>query len=133
PDYGVGRMKQMPFRALIAFAVAFAGDNALAQAATNTPVSTAKDRTPAVTKETDEKAWSFSISASTYIVPDDQEYVQPTLTADRGWLHLETRYNYANLETGSVWVGYNFGSGAKLESELTPMLCGAFGKPSGLA
>src|SRR5438105_11307285 len=104
-------MKQMRFLALIAFAVALADDNALAQETTNTPVSTAKDTTPAVTKETDEKAWSFSASASTYIVPDDQEYVQPTLSADRGWLHLEARYNYENLETGSVWVGYNFGGG----------------------
>jgi len=126
-------MKQMPFLALIAFAVAFADDNALAQEMTNTPVSTAKDTTPAVTKETDEKAWSFSISASTYIVPDDQEYVQPTFTADRGWLHLETRYNYENLETGSVWVGYNFGGGKKLEWEFTPMLGGVFGNTTGIA
>ena len=123
----------MRFLALIAFAVAFADDNALAQETTNTPVSTAKDTTPAVTKETDEKAWSFSISASTYIVPDDQEYVQPTFTADRGWLHLETRYNYENLETGSVWVGYNFGSGEKLEWEFTPMLGGVFGNTTGIA
>ncbi|HKI70850.1 MAG TPA: hypothetical protein VKA81_00610 [Verrucomicrobiae bacterium] len=123
----------MRFLALIAFAVAFADDNALAQETTNTPVSTAKDTTPAVTKETNEKAWSFSISASTYIVPDDQEYVQPTFTADRGWLHLETRYNYENLETGSVWVGYNFGSGEKLEWEFTPMLGGVFGNTTGIA
>ena len=123
----------MRFLALIAFAVAFAGDNALAQEMTNAPVATAKDTTPAVTKETDEKAWSFSISASTYIVPDDQEYVQPTFTADRGWLHLETRYNYENLETGSVWVGYNFGGGEELEWEFTPMLGGVFGNTTGIA
>jgi hypothetical protein len=123
----------MRFLALIAFAVALADDNALAQETTNTPVSTAKDTTPAVTKETDEKAWSFSISASTYIVPDDQEYVQPTFTADRGWLHLETRYNYENLETGSVWVGYNFGGVEKMEWEFTPMLSGVFGNTTGIA
>jgi hypothetical protein len=126
-------MKQMPFLALIAFAVAFAGDNALAQEMTNAPVSTAKDTTPAFTKEADEKAWSFSISASTYIVPDDQEYVQPTFTADRDWLHLETRYNYENLETGSAWVGYNFSGGEKLEWEFTPMLGGVFGNTTGIA
>ncbi|PYL89957.1 MAG: hypothetical protein DMF16_05830 [Verrucomicrobia bacterium] len=123
----------MRFLALIAFAVAFAGDNALAQEMTNAPVSTAKDTTPAVTKETDEKAWSFSISASTYIVPDDQEYVQPTFTADRGWLHLETRYNYENLETGSVWVGYNFSGGEKLQWEFTPIVGGVFGNTTGIA
>jgi hypothetical protein len=123
----------MRFLALIAFAVAFAGDKALAQETTNTPASTAKDTTPVFTKEADEKAWSFSISASTYIVPDDQEYVQPTFTADRGWLHLEARYNYENLETGSVWVGYNCSGGEKLEWEFTPMLGGVFGNTTGIA
>jgi hypothetical protein len=59
--------------------------------------------------------------------------VQPTLTADRGWLHLEGRYNYENLETGSVWVGYNFGGGEKLEWEFTPMLGGVFGNTTGIA
>jgi hypothetical protein len=126
-------MKQMPFLALIAFAAVFVCDNALAQEMTNTPVSAAKDTTPAFTKEADEKTWSFSVSASTYIVPDDQEYVQPTFIADRGWLHLETRYNYENLETGSVWVGYNFGGGEKLEWEFTPMLGGVFGNTTGIA
>ncbi|HWT79462.1 MAG TPA: hypothetical protein VN648_11745, partial [Candidatus Methylomirabilis sp.] len=45
--------------------------------------------------------WSFSASAYTYFVPDSRDYVQPTVTADRRWLHLEARYNYENLETAS--------------------------------
>ena len=88
---------------------------------------------PEVTKEADEKAWSFSASATTYIVPDFREYVQPTFTADRDWLHLETRYNYENLNTGSVWLGYNFSGGKKLEWEFTPMLGGVFGDTTGIA
>ena len=66
-------------------------------------------------------------------MPDFQEYVQPTFTADRGWLHLETRYNYENLKTGSVWLGYNFSGGEKLEWEFTPMLGGVFGDTTGVA
>jgi len=123
----------MRFLAVIAIAVALAAESAPAQETTNAPGSPATSTTPALTKEADEKAWSFSASASTYIVPDFQEYVQPTFTADRGWLHLETRYNYENLETGSVWVGYNFGGGEKLEWELTPMLGGVFGNTTGIA
>ena len=92
-----------------------------------------KNVTPEVSKEADEKAWSFSVSATTYVVPDFQEYVQPTFTADRGWLHLETRYNYENLETGSLWLGYNFAGGEKLEWEFTPMLGGVFGDTTGIA
>jgi len=94
---------------------------------------TAKEPPPELTKEEDEEAWSFSVSASTYVVPDFQDYVQPTVTADRGWLHLEARYNYENLETGSLWLGYNFSGGKKLEWEFTPMLGGVFGETAGVA
>lgn len=77
--------------------------------------------------------WSFSASAYGYFIPDDREYVQPTVTADRGWLHLEARYNYEDLETGSAWVGYNFGGGEKPAWEFTPMLGGVFGNTTGIA
>jgi len=126
-------MKRVRIVAVIAIAVVFIGDNALAEETTNASSTPAKNATLAVAKEADEKAWSFSASATTYIVPDFQEYVQPTFTADRGWLHLETRYDYENLETGSIWVGYNFSGGEKLEWEFTPMLGGVFGNTTGIA
>jgi hypothetical protein len=68
-----------------------------------------------------------------YFVPDSREYVQPTFTADRGWLHLEARYNYEDLDTGSAWVGYNFGGGETLSWALTPMLGGVLGNTTGVA
>ena len=108
----------------MAIGVLLASDRALAGAA-NTMAAPAE--------EAHEKAWSFSASAATYIVPNDQEYVQPTFTADHDWLHLEARYNYENLETGSVWVGYNLSGGEKLEWEFTPMLGGVFGNTTGIA
>src|SRR5947199_9362256 len=132
-DHSAGRMKQILFPALTVIAVVLAGDNALAGATTTAPDSQATSTPTRLSKEAAEKAWSFSASASTYIVPNDQEYVQPTLTADRGWLHLETRYNYENLETGSAWVGYNFSGGEKLEWAFTPMLAGGYGNTTGIA
>ena len=87
---------------------------------------------PAIETEAESK-WSFSASAYTYIVPDSREYVQPTLTADRDWLHLEARYNYEALDTGSAWIGYNFSVGEKLSLEFTPMLGGVFGNTTGIA
>ena len=78
-------------------------------------------------------SWSFSAVAYTYIVPDSRSYVQPTITADREWLHLEARYNYEDLETGSLWVGYNFSIGDKISLNITPMLGGVFGKTNGIA
>ncbi len=76
--------------------------------------------------------WSVSISAATYILPDS-EYVQPTVTADRGRLHLEGRFNYENLDTGSLWLGLNFGGGETLTWEITPMLGGVFGDTTAIA
>lgn len=95
--------------------------------------ASATNAPPAPLETETEKTWSFSVSAYTYIVPDSREYVQPTVTADRGWLHLEARYNYEDLETGSVWIGYNFGGGDKLTWEITPMFGGVFGNTTGFA
>jgi hypothetical protein len=80
-----------------------------------------------------EPTWSFSASLYGYIVPDSREYVQPTVTADHGMLHLEARYNYENLKTGSLWVGCNFGGGERITWELTPMLGGVIGNTAGVA
>ena len=77
--------------------------------------------------------WDYAFSAATYLVRNDREYVNPTFTADRNWLHLEARYNYEALKTGSLWLGYNFSFGQKLTLEATPMLGGVFGDITGFA
>ena len=77
--------------------------------------------------------WSFSGSAFAYFVPTDRNYLSPTVTADRGSLHLEGRYNYENLDTGSVFLGRNFHAGRKLTLDATAMLGGVFGKATGIA
>jgi hypothetical protein len=109
---------------------------AAVQAHGQTPLTNAPSLTTnlpsALAEESDAARWSFSASAYAYFVPDSREYVQPTFTADRDWLHLEARYNYENIETGSAWVGYNFSGGKKLEWELTPMLGGVFGNTTGI-
>jgi len=77
--------------------------------------------------------WEFSAFAATYFVPDESNFVQPTFTADRDWLHLEARFNYEALDTGSAWVGYNFSGGETVTWELTPMLGAVFGATDGIA
>ena len=99
-----------------------------AQTPTNAPVAAAPNPPPE-----DEPAWEFSVSGYTYFVPDDSDYVQPTFTADRDWLHLEARYNYEALDTGSAWVGYNFSGGETVTWEFTPMLGAVFGATDGIA
>ena len=65
------------------------------------------------------KAWAFDASAYTYFVPDANDFVSPVVKADRGWLHLEARYNYEGFRTGSIWFGYNFSAGEKLVLDFT--------------
>jgi hypothetical protein len=77
--------------------------------------------------------WEFSLSTYTYLAQHARDYANPNLIADREWLHLEARYNYEALKTGSVWLGYNFSTGKKLEFQVTPMLGGVFGDISGIA
>jgi hypothetical protein len=48
-------------------------------------------------------------------------------------LHLEARYNYENLDTGSMWFGYNFAGGETVEWTLTPIIGGVFGQTDGVA
>jgi hypothetical protein len=81
----------------------------------------------------EEKKWSVSLSAYMYIVPDEDDYVQPTATVDHGRLHLEARYNYEAQDTGSVWAGLNFSGGESVTWEFTPMLGGVFGQTEGVA
>ena len=77
--------------------------------------------------------WSLTPSLYGYIVPESKDYVNANLTADHGWLHLEARYNYEALDSGSLWVGYNYQTGEKLTFEITPMLGGIFGHLSAVA
>jgi hypothetical protein len=77
--------------------------------------------------------WSTSLIVDGYIIPDQDAYVSPILTATHGRLHLEARYNYENLRTGSLWVGYNFSAGQTLVLSVTPMIGGVFGRTTGIA
>jgi hypothetical protein len=81
----------------------------------------------------DENQWKYAFSTSTYLVLHGRDYANPTFVADRDWLHIEARYNYEALKTGSIWLGYNFSFGDKLVFEGTPMLGGVFGDSTGIA
>ena len=88
---------------------------------------------PAKSADAPKNPWAYNLTVDGYIVPEDQSYVDPVLTADRNWLHLEARYNYENLRTGSLWVGYNFSAGKNVELSITPMIGGVFGRTNGVA
>jgi hypothetical protein len=83
--------------------------------------------------EASEKAWSFYASGYAYFVPEDDDYLQPTVTADRDRLHLEARYNYEGIDAASIWAGCNFRTGGKVTLEATLMAGGVFGDTEGVA
>jgi hypothetical protein len=77
--------------------------------------------------------WSFTANVFTFAPPHDQSYASPVITADRGWAHIEARYNYEALDTGSLYLGYNFEVGDEWKLAATPMLGGVFGDTTGVA
>ena len=79
-----------------------------------------------------DRAWSYRAAVATYFLPDEADYVQPTFTAERGHLHLETRYNYEALHSVSFFAGRKFSAGSAVEMELTPMFGGLVGDTDGV-
>jgi len=77
--------------------------------------------------------WSTSVSVYQYFVPDDADYLQPTVAVDHGPLHLEARFNYEDINTASVWVGANLGVEGSIDLEFTPMIAAVVGVTDGLA
>ncbi len=112
------------FRLAILGTVVFAAGSASAQTA---------QAKPAEAPGSPSNAWSFSLAAFGYLVPNDLSYGSPIFAADHDWLHLEGRYNYENQKTGSLWAGYNFSAGHNLELEATPMFGVVFGDTTGIA
>jgi hypothetical protein len=78
-------------------------------------------------------SWHLSVDVYTYFVPDESNYAQPTVTADRGRLRLEGRFNYEARNTGSLWLGCNFGGGDESWWAITPMVGAVFGDTKGVA
>jgi len=80
-------------------------------------------------------SWDLNLTVDGYILPDGSggDYVSPIFMADHNKLHLETRYNYEDRQTGSFWVGYNFEKGRNLSVTFTPMIGGVFGNTTGVA
>lgn len=80
---------------------------------------------------TEHSDWKFDIEANFTFT--DPFFILPIVTADKGHLHLEKRYNYESLKTASIWVGYNFSGGSDFNYIITPMFGGLFGRIDGVS
>jgi hypothetical protein len=134
PSADSGRRRRAAIRALTRSRAALALVGILTAAVLLMSGPARAQTTPVPTAATaDEDVWYSSLSANTYMLSEERHYVQPTLVANRGRLHLEARGNYEGLRTGSVWTGVNLAGGKRLAWELTPMLGGVFGDVAGFA
>ena len=80
-----------------------------------------------------EDEWTWNASANWFLLPDDDDYVLPIIIARHDQLLLETRYNYEDRYTGSLWGGWAFDGGSTWEWEAIPMLGAVVGRTDGVA
>ena len=95
----------------------------------------AQDRAEPVPLQTDASAsgWTFAATGYYYALDDQDNYFSAIATADRDALHLEARYNYEALDSGSLFAGWTFAGGDSLSWEITPIIGGVMGSKHGIA
>jgi hypothetical protein len=81
----------------------------------------------------DATGWKYDITASYYSFRNQDDFTLAVARADRGALHLEARYNYEAIDSGSLFAGWKFSGGEKVTWELTPILGAVFGQKEGIA
>ena len=82
--------------------------------------------------ETEASSWEFGLSGALYVLPDEEDFVQPTFRADHGLFHFETRYNYEDRDSVSFFAGANLELGDEVKLVLTPMIGGLAGQTDGI-
>ncbi|MBL7852250.1 MAG: hypothetical protein JNN04_15210 [Cyclobacteriaceae bacterium] len=87
---------------------------------------------PGFGQEADTSQWNFAADLNGYAFEGGDKLLLPVFKADRGWLHLEARYNYEDMQTFSGWVGYNWESSlSRMDFVITPMVGIATGNTKG--
>ena len=117
---------KMPRHSVVRAIVVAAALTRAATAAAQETVQPGAQAAPSTTESA--AAWSFDFSGAMYLLPEDEDFVQPTIKADRGLLHLESRYNYEDRESVSFFGGVNFEMGDRVSLTLTPMFGGLVGQ-----
>jgi hypothetical protein len=68
-----------------------------------------------------------------WVVPEQDNFGMAQAWMDVARLHIEGRYNYEGLRTGSVFVGANASAGDKIAIDATGMVGAVFGDTDGVA
>ena len=83
-------------------------------------------------EEAEKRPWKATVNAYLFVVPDQENFFMVTAPVAIRWFHVEARYNYEALRSGSAFAGINAGWGQELRLNLTPMIGGVFGELDGL-
>lgn len=78
-------------------------------------------------------AWSPATSLFYFDPSGEDPYLSPIVTVNRRALHLEARYNYEDLDTGSFFAGWTFEGGDNVIMSLTPLVGVVIGRTDALA
>ena len=67
-----------------------------------------------------------------YSIPHQRDYGTAIASLNRGALHLEARYNYEAMDSGSIFAGWNFAGGDSVTYQVTPIFGALFGQTRAL-
>jgi hypothetical protein len=99
--------------------------------------ASAQDPVPAPTLEPgaggEELSWSTSIELYAFDPPEDDAYLSPIARFGHGAWRFEARYQYEDLDTGSLFAGRAFSFGETMTLELVPLLGLVAGDTDGVA
>ena len=77
--------------------------------------------------------WTGGVSLLQYLIPDEPDFLIVRGTASHGAMRVEGRWNWEELNTGSLFAGRTFAGGDRLELEFTPSLGLVAGELDGVA
>lgn len=100
---------------------------ALAFVTTTVAFAADEDRSGRRASRPAQPSWSFAVTVYPTAVRGGENYAPVIAAADRGPLHLETRYSYESIDARSAFAGWTFSGGDTVTWELTPLLGGAWG------
>lgn len=80
-----------------------------------------------------ERRLTGSIEFDYNLVPDDDDYLMPTIVLEISGWHFEGRHNYEEKNSSSLWIGYNLETGKDLHLKVTPLAGVVIGSVAGAA
>jgi len=86
---------------------------------------------PATAADEGERSWTASATAYAYFVPEAPDFVMLIVPVQIGRVHVEARYDYEALHSGSGFVGLDAEWGRQVKLHVSPMIGAVVGDLDG--